>query len=139
MNSQKFLYFKFSLTCVPRKMKKQKLTKVHLSDSSFDKFKAMRKSISPSADFRKSIRRQYSLYVLSEPTRRCQTFLLNIVFLLVLLIVGAIIIHIYYPTIICNQLINNKKSSVTGQLPDKRKCMVKGIQKFYSILSFLSF
>ena len=114
-------------------MKEQKLTKVHLSDNSFDKLKAMRNSISPSADFRKSIRRQYSLYVLSEPTRRCQTLLLNIVVFQLLLIIGAILVHIYYPTLICNQLINYDKSIVTGHLVDKRKCMVKGIQKFDSI------
>ena len=111
-------------------MKKQKLTKVHLSDNSFDKLRAMRNSISPSADFRKSIRRQYSLYVLSEPTKQCQTLLLNIVFFLLLLIIGAIVVHIYYPNIICNHLINHEKSIVSGQLVDKRKCMVKGIQKF---------
>ena len=90
-------------------MKKQKLTKVHLTDNSFDNLRAMRKSISPSADFRKSIRRQYSLYVLSEPTKGCQTLLLNIVFFQLLLIIGAIVFHIYYPTIIsqpCFVLLN---------------------------------
>ena len=108
-------------------MNKQKLTKVHLSDNGFEKVRTMRKSISPSADFRKSIRRQYSLYVLSEPTKRCQTLLLNIVFFLLLVIVGAILVRIYYPSIICNNLKIHEKSIVTGQLVNKRKCMVKGI------------
>ena len=105
-------------------MKRQKLTKVHLSDNRFDRLRAMSYSLAPSADFRKSIRRQFSIYSLSEPTKKCQTTLLVLVVFQFILIIGTIVVFTFFPTIICKYLINSKETFSPG----KTKCRATGIQ-----------
>ena len=96
-------------------MKKQTYTKVHLSENSFDKLRAMRKSVSPSADFRKSIRRQFSAYMVSEPSKLCQTLLLILVIFQFIIIIGIIVVSIMYPGLICKYFINcNLNCKATG-------------------------
>ena len=96
-------------------MKKQTYTKVHLSDKSFDNLRAMRKSMSPSADFRKSVRRQFSVYMTSESSKLCQTILLILVLFQFIIIIGVCVISITSPGIICKYLINcNLNCRATG-------------------------
>ena len=104
-------------------MKRQKLTKVHLSDNRFNKLRAMSYSLAPSADFRKSIRRQFSVYAHSEPTKKCQITLLVLVVFQFILIVGAIVIFTFFPTIIYKYLMNSEKTFSPG----KAKCWATGI------------
>ena len=87
-------------------MTKQMFTKVHLSENSSKKLKGMRNSTTSRDNMRKSIYRQISFYVHSEPTKRCQLILLLLVILECFVIIGIITIVQFFPKLICKYVMN---------------------------------